>query len=515
MKATLNPRIAILGMALEANRQAPVTDEEAFVETLYANASAIEQELKGDRAGLPATARGFANAMDEKGDWTPVPILLAEAPPGGPIDHAFYEKMLNTMRTDLKNAGPLDGVYISEHGAGLTTKTDDPDGLIFAMVREVVGPDIPIVATLDLHGHVTPMMHDSADVLIAYVTNPHVDQEERGAEAAQILKQIVHDGVKTCSAFVQVPMISPAVSLLTDHGPYADLIRFGQSQLTEPILNVSILAGFAPADATTNGMSVVVTADSSFVGSSDKVREAAAEIAQRAWGDRHRYVAELTSLDEAVEKAAQVASNKNKSPIILADVADNPGAGGRGNTTFILRGLHEASVKGVVVGMMIDPVLAAEAYERGTGSRFSALFNRDEKTRFSDTYEAEVDIERLVDEPCVGRRGLFAGRRIDLGRCALLNMDGIRIAVASKRHQCADPIFLERLGLDLAEIRVLVIKSRGHFRAGFDEYFPAEQIIEVDAPGLTTPILDRLELTRVSRPVYPLDPEMSWQAPIT
>ena len=500
-------------MALEANRQAPITDEKAFIETLYADASAIERELNGDRAGLPATVRGFADALDDSGDWTPVPALLAEAPPGGPIDHSFFETLLNAMRTALQGAGPLDGVYISEHGAGLTTQTDDPDGLIFAMAREIVGPDIPIIATLDLHGHVTPLMHTSADVLIAYVTNPHVDQEERGAEAAQIMRHMVH-GMKTFSTLVRVPMVSPAVSLLTAEGPYADLIDFGQTKLADPIINVSILAGFAPANATTNGMSVVVTADASAADSISKVESVAAEIAKHAWDDRHRYVARLTSLDKAVGEAAQVSSDNQEKPIILADVADNPGAGGRGNTTFIMRSLHEANVKNAVVGMMIDPALATEAHERGVGSRFTALFNSDETTKFSEPYKSEVEVEYLVDGSCVGRRGLFAGRRVDLGHCALLNMDGIRIAVATKRQQCADPVFLERLGVDLSRVRVLVIKSRGHFRAGFDEYFAPEQIIEVDAPGLTTPILERLGLTRIPRPVYPIDPEMSWKVPV-
>lgn len=135
---------------------------------------------------------------------------------------------------------------------------------------------------------------------------------------------------------------------------------------------------------------------------------------------------------------------------------------------------------------MYDPALAAEAHSAGEGGQFTARFNQEEDTRFSEKYEGAVVVEKLTVESCIGRRGIYAERRVDLGPCALLNLDGIRILVVSRRHQCADPVFLERMGIDLAKVRALVLKSRGHFRAGFDEFFKHKQIIEVDAPGLTT-----------------------------
>jgi len=506
-----SPRVAILGFSLESNRRSPVSDKAVFERTLLLLGDQISAEINGDRASLPGTVQGFCAGMDANGHWEPVPILLAEAPPGGPADQVFFDEMLAQMRAGLEQAtqsGALDGVYISEHGAGLATELDDADGAVFQMARDVVGADVPIIATLDLHGHVTPRMAGAADVLVAYLTNPHVDQRERGEEAASIMQEM-QAGMKPHSVLIRVPMISPAVSLLTANGPYADLIRYGQSTITPDIVNVSILAGFAPADASTNGLSVVVTARDSQA----TAQTFATDLATRAWADRHRYTANLTSLQDSVEQASQVASNPSLPSVLLADVADNPGGGGRGNTTYLLRELHERKITGVVVGMMYDPALAAQAVGIGVNNQFNAHFNQQDSTRFSEPYQGNAVVEHLADGPCVGRRGIYANRRVNLGPCALLNMDGIRIAVVSHRHQCADPIFLERLGVDLASVRILVIKSRGHFRAGFDEFFAPEQIIEVDAPGLTTPIIERLELQRVPRPVYPLDPDMSWTPP--
>ena len=179
----------------------------------------------------------------------------------------------------------------------------------------------------------------------------------------------------------------------------------------------------------------------------------------------------------------------------------------------LLKRLHEADAQGVVIGMMIDPPLAAEAHRVGEGAVFTAKFNREDENPFSEPYSADVSVECLASGPFVGRRGIYAGRRVNLGLCALLSLDGLKVVVASHRQQCADPVFLERMGIDVSKARTLVIKSRGHFRAGFDEFFPPEQIFEVDVPGLTTPVLTRLGLNRVPRPIYPLDPEMEWSPP--
>lgn len=511
MTPPTNPRIAILGFALESNRSAPVSGRQAFVDSLYLDAAAIQDEMNGTRSRLPGTVQGFCEEMDREGNWMPVPILLAEAPPGGPADHGFFLEMLQAMRDALAEAGHIDAVYISEHGAGLSTQEDDADGAVFSMVREAVGPDVPIVATLDLHGHVTPRMQRSADVMIAYLTNPHVDQRERGAEAAQITSAMLA-GLRTTSTLIKVPMISPAVTLLTARGPFADLVDFGQTLVNAPILNVSILPGFAPANASTNGMSIVVTADAGAADAPTAARRVAVTLAQRAWADRHRYKPRLTTLDDAVVLARRATKDPASPAIILADVADNPGAGGRGNTMFILERLHDQRLRDVVVGMIVDSELAFEAHKLGEGAQFRACFNRNETTRFSEPFEAEARVVRLAEGDCVGRRGLFERRQLDLGRCALLDLDGIQVAVATARQQLADPVFLERLGLIIADLRVLVVKSRGHFRAGFDEHHTPEQIFEVDVPGLTTPVLSKLGLDRVPRPIFPLDPDMEWAA---
>lgn len=196
--------------------------------------------------------------------------------------------------------------------------------------------------------------------------------------------------------------------------------------------------------------------------------------------------------------------------LLFADVADNPGGGGRGNTVHILKAFHEAGVKGALLGVFFDPALVAEARRLGPGTRLRARFNRDETHPLSGKFEADAEVIAVRAGPIVGKRGISAGHSINLGDMALLRVDGIRLVAISVRQQCKDIAMFECFGIDIAAARSVIVKSRGHFRAAFDIFFPDERIVEVDVPGLTTPILTRVPYRNVRRPIYPLDPDMTW-----
>ena len=304
--------------------------------------------------------------------------------------------------------------------------------------------------------------------------------------------------------------VPPTVTLLTAAGPYAEMIDLGQRRMSPEIMNVSAMGGFAFADAPECGLSVVVTARH------DKraAETLASEIAELGWANRARFYPRLTPLDEAVAKALAVVRDPSLPALAFADVADNPGGGGRGNTVFLLRAFYEAGVEGALLGVLFDPDLASEAHRQGIGARFDAHFNRAETTNFSEPYSAPATVAALTDGRCVGRRGIYAGLLLELGPCAALKVDGITVVVVSHRVQCADPVFFEMMGLDIGQARSVVVKSRGHFRGGFDEFFGPGQIVEVDLPGLTSPMLNRFSWTRLPRPVIPLDEGVDWQLPL-
>src|SRR5690242_5220358 len=374
-----NPRVAVLGSSIECNKFAPPATKAHFVARTYLKGDAIAEEARSSTPTMLPETPGFVAQMDASGAWTPVGIALAMTEPNGPVDHAFFVQLLDTISRRLRVALPVDAVYICSHGAGLTTEEDDPDGVLFEMVRQIVGPDVPIAATLDLHANVSERMVQSVDVFIGYRTNPHLDMRERGAEAAAALRDML-GGLKPQRAFIRLPIVPPTVTMLTAAGPYAEMIDFGQRRMTREIMNVSVMGGFAFADTAKNGLTVVVTARH-HRGAAEAL---AGEIAELGWANRQRFYPRLTSLDEAVEKALAVGRDLSLPALALADVADNPGGGGRGNTTFLLRAFHEAGVAGALLGVFYDPDLAAEAHRQGLGPSFEARFNRSENTKFSE-----------------------------------------------------------------------------------------------------------------------------------
>jgi microcystin degradation protein MlrC len=316
-------------------------------------------------------------------------------------------------------------------------------------------------------------------------------------------------GVQARSAFIRLPLTPASITLLTAAGPYADLIAAGQRAMTGEIMNVSVVGGFVFSDTPKNGVAVVVTARNDVA----SARRLALDLARQAWSDRQRFVKPLTPIERAVEMSLDVARDPTKPAVIYSDAGDNPGGGGRGNTTWLLAALHEAGATGVLFGVFIDPDLAAEAHAKGVGATFNAIFNRGGETAFAKRFDARATVRALHDGKCIGRRGLWKGKSLDLGPSAALDLGGITVVVGTMRKQCADPVFFEMMGLDIARARTVVVKSRGHFRAGFDEFFAPEQVFEVDTAGLTSPAIDRIPFRNLPRPVFPLDTDASWEEP--
>jgi microcystin degradation protein MlrC len=200
----------------------------------------------------------------------------------------------------------VDGVYICAHGAAVTTAEDDPEGVLFERVRRIVGPEVPVVATFDLHANVSDRMVETIDAFIGYRTNPHLDMRERGAEAAAVLRDLLA-GMKTKLVRVRLPIVPPTVTMLTAAGPYAEMIALGQRRRKEigpAIVNVSAMGGFAYSDTAKNGLTVVVTARRGERGTAAALAE---EIARYGWDNRARFYPTLTSIEEAVAKAVAAA----------------------------------------------------------------------------------------------------------------------------------------------------------------------------------------------------------------
>ncbi len=510
MSAPASPRIALLGFNLESNRFAPSVSRPDFEERLLMSGDDIMADSRQAAPRITGTLWGFIQEMDKLGPWTPLPATVTSAGAAGPVDHDFYLEIKEDMRRRLEESLPVDGVYFSEHGAATSTVPGfDPDGDLYAMARELVGPDVPVVSTLDLHANISDTMMAATDILIGYRTNPHVDQYERGVEAAHAMRELL-SGVRTAKAFIRLPLVAPQVTQLTAVGPYGEAIDRGQAMIDESVMNVSILSGFTYSDCPDNGMAFIVTTRDDEA----KARRMCRTLAEQTWAERHRFVPRLTTLEDCVAGAVARGNDPSLPAAIIADVADNPGGGGRGNTTWLLESLYNVGAKDVILAVFNDRPLAAEAHERGVGATFEATFNRAEADERSRPFAADAVVRHLSDGVFVGLKGGTASEMtVNLGPTAVLQVGTIAVVVISIRTQCLDSNYFEHFGVSVSDARTVVVKSRGHFRAGFSHLFSPDQVIEADCPGLTSPNLSRFTFEGFKRPIFPLDGDASWTPP--
>ena len=503
-------RVAIVGMFLESNAFAHLVQEHWFRALLYLEGDEISEDARAEHPRQMSEVVGFYAAMDRRDDWEPVPIVVTMGGAGGAAEHGFFEATIAKVQAQLRAAGPLDAVYLCNHGAMITTKEEDGDGIFFAAVREAVGPDVPLVATLDPHGNVSELMLDSVDIVVAYRTDPHVDQFERGEEAADLLREL-WSGMQPRVHFVRLPIVPPNVSLFTDKGPFAELIALGQERMNDEIANVSLLGGFAFSDTSKNGLAVVVTGRDG----DEAARVMAKDLTDLAWENRHRFVSEAMSIKDAVELAVAAGRDSSLPAMVFSDLGDNTGAGGPSNTLWMLEALCGADADGVLIVNFRDRRLVQAAEAAGIGVEFEATFTGDDWQRDGNTtFTVPARVLALHDGNLVGRRGIVAGKSLYAGPMALLEVAGMRVVVTSRGAVGNDPIYSEALGVDLAKVRTIVVKVRSSFPVAYDEFVDRENMLFIDTPGRTSPMLERMPFERLPRPVHPLDDDVNWSNPL-
>ncbi len=503
------PRVALAGLKLESNRFSRPAEMDDFLSLNLLEGEALMEEARKPTPTLAKEFVAFVNAMDATGDWTPVPTLLAASHPLGPVRQDVFEGLCNKIIGALGDN--LDAVYLCLHGAMVAEHLNDPDGELLERIRAKLASDVRIVITLDLHANISDKMCAAVDLVCGYRTNPHVDMAERGQEAAFSLRRILAGHANPQVSHVKLPLAPASLALLTAKSPYGDLIDFGQrrqAELSGAIMNVSVFGNFIFSDVPENGVSVVVTATNEL----EVARKLATDIADMTWSRRYEFTRDLTSIVDAL----QIAIDKDRQPVIFSEAGDNPGGGGSGRTTDLLSKLITASAQGVIYGSFFDPELAEDAYRAGLGVMMTARFNRNRGKhvweQWDEALEVEAEVVGLSDGDVVGRHGMLQGRRMHLGTSALLRIGGIHVVVISDRAQTSDPIFFEMFGLDIADAHTVIVKSRGHFRAGFDIWFSHERTFEIDTAGLTSPVLERWDFTRIPRPSYPFDQDTRWTA---
>jgi microcystin degradation protein MlrC len=445
---------------------------------------------------------GFLSSARDHPTLEIVPLVRAQATPGGRIAEDTFKYLMSTLLAELVKGLPLDGVFLSLHGAASTEETDDVEGYILKVVRHVVGPRVPIIAALDHHANITRLMMTSADIVVGFQTQPH-DQVETGERAARILFELVRKKVSPACGWFKIPMITPQDQFLTSTGPmktWFDLARGFEEVPT--VITASTFPMQPWVDVEEAGWASAVYTD----GDPELATRLAATLANQAWELRHRFwVSERVTLSEAIRKAERAAEGL----VILADTGDSVYGGAPGDSTCLLREMLSQRIASTAFVPMVDAAAVTDAFQAGEGQQVTLSLGGKMDNIFSKPVQVTGSVARiarnLVTE--LGQAG-----RCELGRTALLEVGSIKVVLADSRIQAINfPEMYTHLGLEIDDAKMVVLKTASNFQ----HFSPWRKgLIRVDTPGMTQSNLQAFDWIRAPRPLYPFDELDDWQAAV-
>jgi microcystin degradation protein MlrC len=490
-------RIAVGGFLHETNTFAPTkATYDDFVHgggwPSMARGADVLKVMRNINVGLA----GFVEAADANG-WELVPTISCAASPSAHVTEDAYERIAKAMIDGIAAAGRLDAVYLDLHGAMVTDHLDDGEGEILARVRHIIGKDLPLVVSLDLHANVTPEMVEHADALIAYRTYPHVDMADTGRAAADHLALLLKTKQRFAKAFRQLPFLIPISWQCTNDQPTKAIYQRLAALQSEAVPTLSFAPGFPAADFVHCGPSVFAYGRTQ--GDADVAADKIAALIESHEDD---FDGRIYSPDDGVRHAMELAKTAKK-PVIIADTQDNPGAGGDSDTTGMLRALVRNNAKRAATGVICDPQSAKAAHAAGVGATVTLALGGKSGIPGDAPYKETFVVEKLSDGKFVAPGPYYGGRDMEMGPSAALRIGEVRVVVSSHKAQLADQAMYRYVGIEPTEQAILVNKSSVHFRADFEPI--AEKLLICAAPGAMPADTADLPWTRL-RPGIRLKP---------
>lgn len=426
-----------------------------------------------------------------------VPTLMGWATPAGPLTSDAYNELLDRLITAIRAAGPVDGVLLALHGAMVADGQADADGHTLATVRSLIGPDRPLIVSLDYHANVSPLMAQASDALVAYRTYPHIDQRARGLKAAQLAFEAAEGRIRPTQALSKPPFLIHLLGQDTSREPLATLMAELDDEESSRLLDTSVLAGFPYADVEATGPSCVAVADNAPLLAAEK----AEHLAARLWSIRR----ELTATPPEAAEAVALALASRETPVVLVDMGDNIGGGSAADSTVLIHELLRQGATGTIV-VLWDPAGVQACVRAGVGQEVS-LEVGGKVDRHAPPLRVHGRVRVLHDGRYVEDLPRHGGIRVnDQGLTAVVEMAGENSVVLNTlRHPPFSLGQLTSLGLRPESARVLVVKAAVAYKAAYEPI--AGRIIEVDTPGLTAANPARFTYRKIRRPILPLDPE--------
>lgn len=451
-------------------------------------------------SGTNTGAAGVMCAAASEPDTELILTVETSATPGGYVTDEIFDDVVGAIEAAVLKERP-DAIVLDLHGAMVTESEVDGDGAILRRVRKAAGPDVPIVAELDLHANVGAEMLEHATILVPYDTYPHIDNAERGEEIFRLAVDAARGKTTPVMASRRLPMMLAGPKQFSGTEPTKSVMALVHDIETRAkVLTAGVCFAFPWADCPFAGMTVTVATD----GDMELADRYAAEIANQIWERREEFRPATMTVEEAVHAAMQAESG----PVVLADLGDNPGGGTASDGTALLWALLDLGAEDAAVAVIADPEVVDQAFLAGAGARIQTRLGAKADNLHGYPIDVTATVSSISHGDFVYEGPMLTGVPTSLGRTAVLRCEGrhgneVEVIVTERRMQALDTAIFRSQGIEPTEKKILALKSAVHFRGAFMPI--ATKIIEVDTPGLTSIDFSRFPYTQLPRPIWPLD----------
>ena len=482
----MTKRILIAGAAQEVSTFNPVfsTYEDFNI--------AVGEEVIENKIGKNSEIAGMVDVLKTDSDIEIVASYSAGATSAGPLDNASWERIASEFLEALKPfAGEISGALFAMHGSMSAANELDPEGYLLAESRKILGEEIPIVYTQDIHGVTTAKMLKHADGVSVYHTYPHVDFADTGSRAAKQLLRQLNDGTKPVVVRVPIPALVRGEQLITESGLFGNQVSYLKELHNDPrILNAGFQIGNPFTDVPELCSQVLVVTDND----EEFAKEVALKAASEFWDNRLEMQADLDPLEESIAKAAKL-----KGPVIFTDAADAPSSGASGDSNAIVVEMIRQDYPHTVLVPIVDASAVVRAVEKGIGGRITAKLGGNLDRRFTP-----VEVKATVISASDGTFPLEKWPSIEhAGPTVVLEAGKMTFVVFSRPINLVDRAPFYANGLDPQKFHSIIVKSPFCEPEFFDDW--CEINLNVDAPGSTSADLPSLGHTICARPMFPLD----------
>lgn len=489
---TKSPRVAIGGILIECNDfGGSPADLAAFERVVLARGDAVLDVRTSVTGGMLDVLEGQNSDI--------VPLLYAAAHPAGPITAEAYAELRNGLVDALKQALPVDGVLLPLHGSAAADGVDDVEGDLAAAVRNLVGPEVPIVMTLDLHASVTEAMVRYADAILGLETYPHTDYYSTGQRGARMLMQIIDGDLKPTMAMAKVPLLTGAVHTATaGKGPFGDLMRSAKAlEGKGSVISTSAFLVHPHLDRPEMGSGALVITNDDI----DTAVKHAPELTMEYWSKRAEIEPPLFTPEAAVQQGLQVSGG----PVILVEAADCVGGGAAGDSVATLRALLDLSPDEESLVPVVDPEAAAACHLAGPSAEITVSLGHAVDPKWGSPIEISATVVGLSDGRFTYEGGAFEGA-VTMGPSAVVAIGSVQVLITTfGTYEWRDEQF-RAVGLDPGTAKFVVAKNPMNHAMTYGDI--ATDIIILDTPGPTPPTCTGLKYQQIGRPFFPFDQDI-------